>query len=94
MPVDAQVYSVSGSDIFVAFPNYDGFDNGWTQPILVKIGMNGSLKRLEKLSEQHLGVVECSKYTNDPDVKQSFCYKFKDIDSNNIRIISSEPVCS
>lgn len=94
LPVDAQVYSVSGESIVVGYPNYEKQSNGWESPLFVQIKMNGSVLRHAPMLNTNLGGVECSKITSDNIVSSMYCRKYKDQDSGSIRFIAFPEVCT
>lgn len=94
LPVDAQVWSIAGTEIFAAYPNQDGFENSWTQPSKIRINPHGKFSAISQISESKHKIFECSKYTNDPNIKQAYCHIFRDLKSSKERIIAFEPVCT
>ena len=94
LPVDAQVYSVSGSSIEVGYPNYERHGNGWENPAFAQVKSNGSISRKPAVSIKKLNGIECSKITNDATVSLVCCRKYKDKNSGEIRIIAFPEVCT
>ncbi len=94
MPVDGQVWAVSGEHIYVAYPNHEDRINEWNKPKYIKVNASGTISILGEISKSNEVVYECSKLTEAPYLKSAFCVQYTDLKSGKKRIISSEPVCS
>ena len=94
MPVDGQVWAVSGDQIYVAYPNYEDESNGWTNPNYIKIGPKGFISKLRKISKSEKTSFGCAKMTENPTLQNAYCWEFSDMATRESRFVSSEPICS
>lgn len=94
MPVDGEIWAVSGDFLYVAFPNSNDQGNEWASPNYIKISPDGHVSTIDKISRPEVDISECSELTDVPNLQNAFCGNYLELGTNKNRIISFEPVCS